>query len=277
LSHNGATRQTPALGQLAVPGARRRLQCPTAKQTGFKMSRDRIFADRSADAGSFEFDDAVADVFPDMLERSIPGYAATIDAIGMLAARYVRCGTRCYDLGCSLGAATLAMRRSITAADCEIIAVDLAPAMIRRCRDLVSADDGEIDVSVIEGDVCNIDIEQASMVVMNYTLQFLSLEQRDAMIRKIYDGLIDGGVFILSEKIIDEDPEVEQLLIEMHHEFKRQNAYSNLEISRKRTALENILIPETLAAHRARLQNAGFQHAGVWLRHFNFVSILATR
>ncbi len=241
------------------------------------MSRDRIFADRSASTGSFEFNDAVADVFPDMLRRSVPGYAATIDAIGTLARRYARSGTRCYDLGCSLGAATLAMRHNISAADCEIIAVDLAPAMIRRCRDLVSADDGEVDVSVIEGDVCDIDIERASMVVMNYTLQFLSLEQRDALICKIHDGLVNGGIFILSEKVIDEDPEVEQLLIEMHHEFKRQNAYSDLEISRKRTALENVLIPETVSAHMARLQNAGFRHAGIWLRHFNFVSIVAAR
>jgi tRNA (cmo5U34)-methyltransferase len=241
------------------------------------MSRDRIFAETEAAAGSFEFSDAVADVFPDMLERSIPGYAATIDAIGMLAARHVSPGTRCYDLGCSLGAATLAMRHNITAAGCEIIAVDLAPAMIRRCRELVSADDGEVDISVIEGDICEIDIAQASMVVMNYTLQFLSLEQRDAMIGRIYDGLIDGGIFILSEKVQDEDPEVEKLLVEMHHEFKRQNAYSDLEISRKRTALENVLIPETKTAHMARLQKAGFRHAGVWLRHFNFVSIAASK
>lgn len=241
------------------------------------MSRDRIFAETEADAGSFEFNDAVADVFPDMLERSIPGYAATIDAIGMLAARYVQPGTRCYDLGCSLGAGALAMRRNIAVPGCEIIAVDVAPAMIRRCRELVSADDSEVDVSVIEGDVCNVNIEKASMVVMNYTLQFLSLEQRDSIIGRIYDGLIEGGVFILSEKVVDEDPEIEELLIEMHHEFKRQNAYSDLEISRKRAALENVLVPETMPTHMARLQNAGFRRAGVWLRHFNFVSIIATR
>jgi tRNA (cmo5U34)-methyltransferase len=241
------------------------------------MSRDRIFAEVSAEAGSFEFNDDVADVFPDMLRRSIPGYAATIQAIGALASRYVQPGTRCYDLGCSLGAATLAMRQHIAVPGCQIVSVDLAPAMITRCREIIAADDSDVDVSIVEDDVRQIAIEQASMVVMNYTLQFLSPEERDAMIGNIFDGLIDGGIFVLSEKVVDEDQEVEALLVQMHHEFKRQNAYSALEISRKRTALEDVLIPESIAAHRARLESAGFRHIGVWLRQFNFVSIIATK
>ncbi len=241
------------------------------------MPRDRIFAEAEADAGSFEFNDEVADVFPDMLRRSIPGYAASIQAIGTLASLYVQPGTKCYDLGCSLGAATLAMRQNIAVPGCEIIAVDLAPAMIERCRKIISGDGSDVDVSLVEDDVRAISIEQASMVVMNYTLQFLSVEERDAMIGKIYDGLIDGGIFVLSEKVTDEDSKVEELLVEMHREFKRKNAYSDLEISRKRIALEDVLIPESIPAHRARLQKAGFRHVGVWLRHFNFVSIIATK
>ena len=241
------------------------------------MPRDRIFAESEADAGSFEFNDEVADVFPDMLERSVPGYAASIQAIGALASRYVQAGTRCYDLGCSLGAATLAMRQNIAVPECEIIAIDLAPAMITRCRELIGADKSDVDVSIIEGDVRQTVIDQASMVVMNYTLQFLSVSERDAIVGNIYNGLIDGGIFVLSEKVIDEDERVEALLVQMHHEFKRQNAYSDLEISRKRAALENVLIPESIATHRARLSRAGFRHAGVWLRRYNFVSIVAVK
>jgi tRNA (cmo5U34)-methyltransferase len=261
----------------AVPGGPRRLQCPTANKTGLKMPRDRIFAGVDAEAGSVEFNDEVADVFPDMLRRSVPGYAASIQAIGELASHYVQAGTRCYDLGCSLGAATLAMRQNIAVPKCEIIAIDLAPAMITRCREKIAADDSDVNVSIIEGDVRQIVIEQASMVVMNYTLQFLSMCERDAMIGNIYDGLVDGGIFVLSEKVIDEDDRVEELLVKMHHEFKRQNAYSELEISRKRTALENVLVPECISSHRARLSNAGFPHVGVWLRRFNFVSIVAVK
>ena len=241
------------------------------------MSEDRLFAETSADPGSFEFNDEVADVFPDMLRRSIPGYAASIEAIGTLAARYVQPSTNCYDLGCSLGASTLAIRRNIEVPGCQIIAVDLAPAMISRCRELIAADASDVPVSIVEEDVRRTEIEHASMVVMNYTLQFLSVSERDAMIGRICDGLIDGGIFVLSEKVVDEDDEVEALLTQMHHEFKRRNSYSDLEISRKRTAIENVLVPESIPTHRQRLMNAGFRHVGVWLRHFNFVSIIATK
>lgn len=241
------------------------------------MSQDRIFAEMAAEAGSFEFNDDVAEVFPDMLRRSIPGYEASIRAIGTLASHYVQPGSRCYDLGCSLGAATLAMQQNISVPGCQIIAVDQAPAMIQRCREIIAASDSDVDVSIVEDDVRQITIEQASMVVMNYTLQFLSLEERDAMIGNIFDGLNDGGILVLSEKVLDEDDEVEKLLVAMHDEFKRQNAYSDLEISRKRTALENVLIPETISMHRTRLENAGFRHVGIWLRQFNFVSIIATK
>ena len=239
------------------------------------MPQDRIFAQAEAEAGSFEFNDEVADVFDDMLRRSVPGYAATIESIGTMASRYVQPGTKCYDLGCSLGAAALAMRQNIAVPGCEIIAVDMAPAMIRRCREIISTDD--VDVSIVEDDVRQVAIAQASMIVMNYTLQFLSVEERDAMVRKICDGLVDGGIFVLSEKVIDEDRKVDELLVQLHHEFKRQNAYSDLEISRKRVALENVLIPESIATHRSRLRNAGFRHVGVWLRHFNFVSMVAVK
>ena len=216
-----------------------------------------------------------------MLRRSIPGYAATIEAIGSLAARYVLPDTNCYDLGCSLGAATIAMRQGIQSADCRIVAVDTAPAMTERCREIVAEDDRlfapATSVEVIEGDIRDTEITDASMVVLNYTLQFLSMDDRDSLMRSIHAGLNDGGLLVLSEKVVDENAEMEQLLIDLHHEHKRRNDYSALEISRKRAALEDVLIPETVNAHRERLRKAGFPHASVWLRYFNFVSIIAIK
>jgi len=241
------------------------------------MSKDQIYVQKDAEAGSFEFNADVAEVFPDMLRRSIPGYDASIDAIGRLAARHVRPATNCYDLGCSLGAASLAMRRNIGVDDCRILAVDTAPAMTDRCRTLLAEDGGSTACTVINEDAAKVVINNASMVVMNYTLQFLPVNERLNMIRRIYSGMNDGGVFVLSEKISADDPEVEALLVELHHDFKRANAYSDLEISRKRSALENVLIPETINVHLQRLADAGFGHAGVWLQHFNFVSIVAIR
>jgi len=245
--------------------------------TGHPILKDTIYSSEDIGDSSFEFDAAVADVFPDMLRRSIPGYAASIQAIGTLAARHAQAGTRCYDLGCSLGAATLAIRQNISVPDCRIIAVDSAPAMVERCRDILTDDKSDTDVSILEADVRQVQISRASMVVMNYTLQFLPIDERADMISKIYAGMLDGGVFVLSEKVVDEDPEVEKLLVALHHEFKRRNAYSDLEISRKRAALENVLIPDTVAAHRQRMTAAGFRHTGIWLRYFNFISIVAIK
>jgi tRNA (cmo5U34)-methyltransferase len=154
-----------------------------------------------------------------MLHRSIPGYAASIEAIGSLAARYVRAGSNCYDLGCSLGAATLAMRQGIAHPACRIVAVDSAPAMIERCREIVDEDDRlngrETQVDIVQADIRDIEIVNASMVVLNFTLQFLDLDDREAMVRRIYDGLAEGGVLVLSEKVVDENPRMEDLLTEV--------------------------------------------------------------
>ena len=243
------------------------------------MTRDSLYANDKLGDEPFRFDESVARVFPDMLRRSIPGYTATLEAIGSLAARFVRDGSRCYDLGCSLGGATLAMRQGIRAADCRIVAVDNAPAMIERCRTIVDADTaaGRVPVDVVLADIRDHPLDDASMVVLNYTLQFVAPDDRDALMRRIYDGLNPGGLLVLSEKVIDEDPRMESLLVELYHEHKRRNDYSALEIARKRTALENVLIPETVSQHRRRLQRAGFGSIAVWLRYFNFVSIIAIR
>lgn len=243
------------------------------------MSKDEIYANSDNGDRPFRFNAAVADVFPDMLRRSIPGYAASIEAISSLAARYVSADSTCYDLGCSLGAATLAMRAGINASGCRIIAVDNAAAMVERCRDIVATDSGQqqTSVDVRQADIQDTEIENASMVVMNYTLQFLDVSARGEIVQRIYDGLLPGGLFLLSEKVVDEDAHMEDLLVDLHHEHKRRNDYSQLEISRKRAALENVLLPESVGVHRARLATAGFAHSAVWLRYFNFVSIVAIK
>lgn len=244
------------------------------------MTSDKIY-DKPSDDKPFRFNDEVAKVFPDMLRRSIPGYDATIEAIGSLAARYVLQDTNCYDLGCSLGAATIAMRQGIDTPGCRIVAVDTAPAMTKRCREILAEDDRQFapatPVEVLRADIRDIEFKNASMIVLNYTLQFLPMIDRDALMRSIYDGLNDGGLLVLSEKVVDEIPEMEELLVDLHREHKRRNDYSALEVSRKRAALDNVLIPETLAVHRSRLAEAGFSHTAVWLRYFNFVSIIAIR
>ena len=193
----------------------------------------------------------------------------------------MREGTNCYDLGCSLGAATLAMRQGIRSPGVNIIAVDNSAPMIERCRQIIAEEESRnapgTTVDLVHGDILDTKFENASMVVLNYTLQFLAEDKRDALIKRIYDGLVDGGVLVLSEKVLDEDEHMEEVLVDLHHEHKRRNDYSALEVARKRAALENVLVPETVTAHKTRLRNAGFSSSAVWLRYFNFVSIIAIR
>ena len=178
------------------------------------MNEDRIYADDGSAAEPFRFNDAVAEVFPDMLRRSIPGYGASLEAIGALASRYVQPGTRCYDLGCSLGAASIAMRQGIRTTGNTIIAIDSAPAMVERCREIVAADlerdPAAVPIDVVQGLIQDTVLANASMVVLNYTLQFLPVEQRDLMIARIFEGMVDGGLLVLSEKVVDPDPQMEE-------------------------------------------------------------------
>ncbi|MGL4681636.1 MAG: carboxy-S-adenosyl-L-methionine synthase CmoA, partial [Hafnia alvei] len=182
------------------------------------VDRDTLFSAPIAKLGDWTFDERVAEVFPDMIQRSVPGYSNIISMIGMLAERFAQPNTNVYDLGCSLGAATLSMRRNIHAEGCQIIAVDNSPAMVERCRRHIDAFRAQTPVDVIEADIKNIHIENASMVVLNFTLQFLAPEERQSLLNKIYQGLLPGGVLVLSEKFNFEDKTLGELLFNMHHD-----------------------------------------------------------
>ncbi|UTV28566.1 carboxy-S-adenosyl-L-methionine synthase CmoA [Photobacterium atrarenae] len=238
---------------------------------------DNIFAAPIDKLGDFTFDERVAEVFPDMIQRSVPGYSNIISAIGMLAERFAKPHTNIYDLGCSLGAATLSMRRHIQQEGCEIVAVDNSAAMVERCRLHLEAYRSDTPVRVIEADIREIEISDASVVVLNFTLQFLAPEDRRTLLEKIYAGLRPGGILILSEKYIFENEPAHELLIDLHHDFKRANGYSELEISQKRSAIENVMRPDSIDTHKHRLGEIGFSSTEVWFQCFNFGSMFAIK
>ncbi len=251
---------------------------PTKKLNRNVHKADSIYAFPVEERVDFSFDEHVVDVFPDMIQRSVPGYSSIISMIGIFAAKYAQPDSHCYDLGCSLGAASLSMRQRISQAGCDIIAVDNSAAMIERAQQLFNSDHlSNIPIKLVCADLQDISIENASVVVMNFTLQFIPLDQRLALIKQIYQGLKPNGILIISEKIIFEDSTSEQFQNEIHHDFKRANGYSDLEISQKRTALENVLIPETLVTHQQRLAEAGFGSSDMWFQCFNFMSLVAIK
>ncbi|EJQ2005769.1 carboxy-S-adenosyl-L-methionine synthase CmoA [Cronobacter sakazakii] len=240
-------------------------------------NRDTLFSAPIARLGDWTFDERVAEVFPDMIQRSVPGYSNIISMIGMLAERFVQPASQVYDLGCSLGAATLSVRRNVHHDGCKIIAVDNSPAMVERCRRHIDAFKAQTPVEVIEDDIRNVTIENASMVVLNFTLQFLNPDDRQLLLNKIFQGLNPGGALVLSEKFSFEDSVVGELLFNMHHDFKRANGYSELEISQKRSMLENVMLTDSVETHKARLRKAGFEHSELWFQCFNFGSLVAVK
>lgn len=239
--------------------------------------RDSIYASPLGDVANFAFDDRVAEVFPDMIRRSVPGYATIVQTLGLLAGKYAQDNALIYDLGCSLGATSIAMKQHVKAKGVTIVGLDNSEAMVQRCQAHVNAWRGDVPVEIKCADIVEEPLEPCSVVAMNFTMQFIAPEQRAALVQKIYDALLPGGVLLLSEKVRHDDQVADDLIVELHHEFKRQNGYSELEISQKRAAIENVMLIDSVEEHTARLSAAGFSTVQNWYRCFNFTSWFAIK
>ncbi|WP_420923704.1 carboxy-S-adenosyl-L-methionine synthase CmoA [Actinobacillus pleuropneumoniae] len=241
------------------------------------MNKDTIFSAPIEKLGDFTFDESVAEVFPDMIQRSVPGYSNIITAIGMLAQRFVTEGSQVYDLGCSRGAGILSIRRNLQTNQVKIIGVDNSQPMVERCRSHINAYHSDVPVEILCDDIRHIEIKNASMVVLNFTLQFLPRADRLELLAKIYQGLNPNGILVLSEKFTFTNQAMSELLIDLHHTFKRANGYSELEVSQKRTALENVMLTDSIETHKDRLKQAGFSQIELWFQCFNFGSMIAVK
>lgn len=237
--------------------------------------QDRIFAKNRALTTGFRFDEQVVRVFPDMIARSVPGYELVVPMIGMLARRYAQAGSHIYDLGCSLGAASLAMSLAVRESGVKIIAVDNSGAMIERFSKNLADKGGAVPIETRLENIQDTRIENASVVVLNFTLQFLDRDQRQSMIDRIAAGMRKGGVLVISEKICFEDEREQLNQTAWHHDFKRAQGYSDLEIAQKRDALEDVLRTETEATHLGRMVKAGLSNPQRWFQCFSFASYIA--
>jgi tRNA (cmo5U34)-methyltransferase len=242
-----------------------------------KTKTDNIYANQLDKIESFSFNQKVVDVFPDMISRSVPGYEAIINGVAELATLFVQPNTRIYDLGCSLGAVTLAMAKSIREKPIKIIGVDNSSAMVKRCAEKVSAFSFANNVEIIEGDINDFECENASFIVLNFTLQFIEPDKRQALINRLYHTLNHGGVLIVSEKLKHQDSRINEAIVHMHHNFKRNNGYSDLEIAQKRSALERVMLLDTQQTHHQRFDKAGFASSSLWFQQLNFASFMAIK
>jgi len=243
-----------------------------------KRKTDQIYQTPLAEIADFKFDQQVVGVFEDMINRSVPNYGAIIHNVANFARLLVKDNSNCYDLGCSLGASTLAMRQALDDKSCvKIISVDSSAEMLKRAESFIAKDAHNTSVEFRLENVCDTQIGNASLVVLNFTLQFIQKEKRQALIENIYAGLRSGGCLLLSEKVSFADENSSQLITEIHHQYKREQGYSDLEIAQKRDALENVMKLETKQAHLDRLLQAGFSEAEIWHQHSAFCSFFALK
>ncbi len=240
------------------------------------MKKDKLF-DLKSITEDFNFNEQVAEVFDDMLSRSVPFYPVVIDSIAELVRRKVPLGSRVYDLGCSTGTTLLELSRRLADMELHFIGIDNAPAMIEKARRKVEMYSKSSVIQFVEDDITTSLTADADVIICNYTMQFIRPLARPKFVRQIYDSLPVGGLFFASEKIINHDKKLNRAYIDIYHQFKKRQGYSELEISSKREALENVLVPFSIQENADLIRQAGFSGVETFFQWFNYASFVAVK
>jgi len=239
--------------------------------------KDEVFKQPQKDVADFAFGEKVASVFDDMLLRSVPFYEEMQRMIAELSADFAVNGSNVYDLGCSTGT-TLLHLSSHLPQRVKFIGVDSSPEMLRRCRGKLREHGFQRPFELLLADLNQgAPIRNASVVLMVLTLQFIRPLHRERLIAEIRKGMRENGCLIVVEKVLGEDSLFNRLFIKNYYEFKKRNGYSELEISQKREALENILIPYKLLENRDLLLRSGFRYCDAFFKWYNFSGLIAVK
>ncbi len=222
----------------------------------------------------FEFDEEVASVFDDMLDRSVPFYRDVLTLVSTLVEKNTKEGDTVCDLGCST-ATTLLDIYSKTSKRLNLIGIDNSSAMIKRAKRKVAAFGANI--KLIQADFIQDEIPLSKIIIANYTLQFVRPAKREELVKNIYNALENGGLFIFNEKIIYEDKKLNKQMIDIYYDFKKQKGYSEYEIAKKREALENVLIPYSDEENISLAKSAGFEDVNIIFKWANFACFVAQK
>jgi tRNA (cmo5U34)-methyltransferase len=244
------------------------------------MGRDEVFTNEADRGSDFEFNEEVAQVFDDMLARSVPFYAEQQQLIQGTAQKFYQPGTNIYDLGCSTAATPMRLAKAC-GPDAKIIGYDNSEPMLAKARENVAqvglGDQIELRYADLNESLENIDLSNASIVTLCWTLQFVRPLKRDSMIRWIYDGMVDGGALICTEKVLTNDSNMNRFFIDFYYDFKRRNGYSEEEILKKREALENVLVPYRVDENFEMFRRNGFQIVETFFQWYNFAGFLCVK
>tara|TARA_B100000900_G_scaffold317878_1_gene276921 strand:- start:208 stop:930 length:723 start_codon:yes stop_codon:yes gene_type:complete len=232
------------------------------------LKKDNLYKKNHNKINKFIFNNDVANVFEDMVNRSVPGYEFLIDNIGVLSKKFYQQNTSIYDLGASLCACSLSILEKLDNTNVEIYAVDSSKAMIDTCKKNINKD----EIKFINSDILDIEIKNASVVILNLTLQFIPIEKREYLLNKIFSRLNKEGIVIITEKIKLEKKHDDSFFKNFHDFFKQNNGYTKEEIDRKKIALSEIMLIETEQNHENRFKKIGCEKFYKWFQCYNFVS-----
>jgi tRNA (cmo5U34)-methyltransferase len=240
------------------------------------MNVDNLFL-RVDGKQDFRFDEQVVDVFDDMVTRSVPFYMEVQRTMAELAAMHATNNSKVYDLGCSLGTTAIEVAKRVNPT-IEVVGIDSSEPMIASARRQAKALNLATPLSFRTGNIIELpDLPDASVAILSLTLQFLRPIQRPALIKRVYDSLQVGGALLVFEKSVVADPDLNRLFIDKYYDFKMENGYSEVEIARKRTALENVLIPFTVEENIQMFTEAGFRSASTFFQWYNFAAFLVVK
>ena len=241
-------------------------------------TRDKVYARRISHMPDFEFNNNVADKFDDMIRRSVPFYNQIQDMIASLSVHFVQNGTSVYDLGCSTGTTMVNLIKKNVSKHVKYIGVDLSMPMLKKCKSKLTEKKLVHKCELVQADISGeIEIENASLVLLNWTLQFVRPLHRDKLIKKIYDGLVNNGCLLVVEKVLGQYSLLNRLYIDLYYEYKTKMGYSKLEISQKREALENVLIPYRIEENLELLKKNNFDIIDIFFCWYNFAGFIAIK
>jgi tRNA (cmo5U34)-methyltransferase len=244
------------------------------------MKRDRVFFESSVGTSEFTFNAEVAEVFDDMIVRSVPFYLEQQDMIKEIGKKFWIPSTDIYDLGCSTATTLINLCREISE-PARFIGYDNSIPMLERAKRKVKEkgfdDRIEVRYGDLSGDLSKLSLSNSSVVTMCFTFQFVRPLKRDSLIKKIYDGLVENGVLVLTEKILTNSSSMNRFFIDFYYDFKRRNGYSENEILIKREALENVLIPYRIDENYEIFRRNGFEIVETFFQWFNFVGFICVK
>ena len=240
---------------------------------------DNLYNEPEQGPKPFRFNKEVVDVFDDMVSRSVPLYSETIDFLLYMVAKYYQPNTNIYDLGCSTGTTFDYIIQAIPASEhvLNLIGIDESDAMINECKKKLEYGKADHNITIIKDDICNIPINNASICILNYTLQFVKYENRDELLHKIYDNLNEDGILFISEKVRSPDKDIQNTCVYVYEDFKHRRGYTKEYIANKKNALENVLIPYTEQQIIDSLYSAGFDFVQTCVKWNCFLSIIARK